>query len=146
MMKFVESEIRIRSNPERILEALLDPEQLKLWWAVDDAFIQKKDGGLYTLVWMKTEAGMKFISTGKIKLFNFRSHLELEDMMYLNSEKPIIGPCSIRYDVVAKSNYSMLKVKQSGFKKGKDWNWYYKAVTDGWPQALVFLKKYLEAN
>ena len=144
MKRFVESEIRIKASASEILDALLEYKHLKEWWGVDDAFIEKKDGGLYTLAWMKSSEGIKFISTGRIKLYNFRSHLELEDMIYLNAEKPILGPCSVRYDIEEKKNYSILKVKQSGFQKGEQWEWYFKAVSDGWPQALIFLKKYLE--
>ncbi len=144
MQRFVESQIRIKSDAASILSALLDFKHLKEWWGVDSAFIEKKDGGLYTITWLKSKHGIKFISSGRIKFYDKRSHLELENMLYINSEKPIIGPCSLRYDIEEKSNYSILKIRQGGFKKGKTWNWYYQAVLDGWPEALIMLKKYLE--
>ena len=144
MKRFVQSEIRIKANTSEILDALLTIKHLKQWWGVDSGLIQKKDGGLYTLTWLRSKDGIKFISSGRIKLYNRRSHLHLEDMVYINSEKPIIGPCQLRFDIEEKSNYSILKVVQTGFQKGKIWDWYYQAVSDGWPEALIMLKKYLE--
>ncbi len=146
MKRVVVSEIRINCDPKEILEALMDINHLKAWWGVDSCFIERKDGGLYTLTWLRSSEGIKFISTGRINLYNYRSHLYLEDVLYINSEKPILGPFTIKYDVAAHDNYSILKVTQNGFKKEGDtiWDWYYKAVADGWPQALIMLKKYLE--
>ena len=145
MKRFVQSSIRINVKAHRILEALTELKHLKLWWGVSDAFIEPKDGGLYTLTWLKSEHGIKFISTGKIGLYNKRNLLELEDLLYINSEKPIIGPCRLRYEIKDEGKYCTLTVEQSGFQKGKDWEWYYNAVQDGWPEALIMLKKYLEA-
>ena len=144
MKRSVHSEIRINCSAQKIIEALIEEAHLKNWWAIDSAFIQPKDGGLYTLTWLRSMDGIKFIQTGKIKLLNKRSHLHLEDVLYINSEKPIIGPFTINFDIESKSNYSILKVVQNGFGKEKKWDWYYNAVIDGWPEALVFLKKYLE--
>ncbi|MBT8188896.1 MAG: SRPBCC domain-containing protein [Bacteroidia bacterium] len=146
MKRFVQSEIRIKATATEILDAFLSLKHLKSWWGVDSALIQKKDGGLYTITWLRSKDGIKFISTGRIKLYNWRSHLHLEDMVYINSERSILGPCTLRFDVEEKPSYSVLKVVQSGFQKGKSWDWYYKAVSDGWPEALIMLKKYLEKH
>ncbi len=146
MKKRVTSQIRIQAKAKVILEALLKLEHLKAWWGVDSCFIEPKDGGLYCLTWLKSIDGIKFISTGRIKLYNHRSHLHLEDMLYINSEKPILGPFTINFDVEESDNYATLTVIQNGFiKEGCElWDWYYQAVADGWPEALVSLKKYLE--
>jgi hypothetical protein len=144
--KNVTSEIRINRPAQEIIKALIEQEHLKKWWGVDSAFVQKKDGGLYTLTWMRTMEGIKFVQTGKINVLNLRSHLYLEDVLYINYEKPIMGPYSIKFDVIEKPHYSVLKVVQNGFEKHELGEWYYKSVVDGWPQALMFLKNYLEHN
>lgn len=144
MQKYVTSEIRINATVTEILDALLDLNHLKAWWGVDSALIEKKDGGIYTITWLKSEHGIKFISTGRIKLYDKHSHLHLEDMVYLNSEKPILGPFTIQYNVKKHKAYCMLSVRQGGFEKGEEKEWYYQAVLNGWPEALIMLKKYLE--
>lgn len=144
MKRFVESKIRIKASAKQILSALLELKHLKNWWGVDSCFIEKKDGGLYALTWLRSKDGIKFISTGRIRTYDRRTHLHLEDMLYINSEKPILGPFIIKFDIDEKPTYSNLTVFQSGYKKGKVWDWYYEAVRDGWPEALIMLKKYLE--
>ncbi len=37
-----------------------------------------------------------------------------------------------------------LKLIQSGYQYGGDWDWYYEAVTQVWPVTLQSLRKYLE--
>ena len=144
MKRSVTTQVRIRRNAEDIIDALIDIDKLKIWFGVHSGFIQKKDGGLYTITWMHSDEGIKFISTGRINLYNYRSHLYLEDMLYLNYEKPILGPFSIKYDVEQFDKYSILTVVQNGYEKGELWDWYYNATVDGWGQALAMLKAYLE--
>ena len=144
MKLFVESQIRIRATSQRILTALTELDDLRNWWGVDSVFIQKKDGGLYTLTWLRSKDGIKFISTGRIRFYDRRTLLHIEDLLYINSEKPILGPFTLFYDIEEHNQYSILKVKQGGFDKGPEHEWYHKAVQDGWPQALVMLKTYLE--
>lgn len=144
MKLYVESQIRIRASSQRILKALTDFDDLNKWWGVDSVFIQKKDGGLYALTWLRSKDGIKFISTGRIRFYDRRTHLHIEDLLYINSERPIIGPFTLFYDVQEESHYSILKIKQGGFNKNPEFEWYYKAVQEGWPQALFMLKTYLE--
>ncbi len=144
MKRSVTTQVRIRSSAKEIIDALVDLGKLQEWWGVDRGKIQKKDGGLYTLTWMHSKEGIKFITTGRINIYNFRSHLYLEDLLYLNYERPILGPFSIKYDVETFDKYALLTVTQNGFEKGGDWDWFYNATIEGWGQALAMLKGYLE--
>ncbi len=144
MKRFILSEIRIRSQSIEIIDALINLNKLKQWWGVDGGIIEPKDGGIYCTTWLKSNHGVKFVSTGRIKLLDKNSYLHLEDMIYINSEKGILGPYNIQYTVEQHKQYTILTVKQSGFKKEEKEAWYYEAVEKGWPEALVMLKKYLE--
>ena len=129
------------------MDALTEVNQLKDWWGISSAYIENKDDGLYTLTWSASEEGIKYISTGRIYLYNKRSHLYLTDLLYLNGDKPILGPFKIEYDWTQESKDSvLLRVKQTGFsKENKENEWYFEAVKSGWPQALIMLKEYLES-
>lgn len=144
MKKNVSAEIRIKSKVSTIINAFVDPSILKEWWATASVYIEQKDGGLYTLSWLKSDAGIKFILTGRINLLNKRSHLYLEDVLYINAERPILGPTKIKIEVNEKSSYSIVKISHTGFGKTDEWDWYYNLMLDSWPQVLVFLKQYLE--
>lgn len=144
MKKAITTQVRIKADAKDIVDALIASDKLKLWWGVTSSFIEQRDGGLYTLTWLHSKMGIKFITTGRINLYNKRSHLYLEDVLYLNYERPILGPFKIKFDVESKSSYSILTVVQSGYKKGKHWDWYYEKSLEGWGEALFLLKKYLE--
>ena len=144
MKKNVNAEIRIKSKASDIINAFVNPDTLNKWWATASVYIEQKDGGLYTLSWLKSDAGVKFILTGRINVLNKRSHLHLEDVLYINAEKPILGPTRIKIDAEEKSAYSLVKISQIGFGKTEEWHWYHNLMLDSWPQVLVFLKQYLE--
>ncbi len=146
MKRQIVSSAMINKKASAIIEALLDADQLKEWWGVSSSFIQKKDGGLYALTWIKSETGIKFIQTSKIHLLNIRSHLHLEDVLYINAEKGIIGPFTIKFDIEEFNTDSTVTITQSGFVKGKEQEWYYNLMLDSWPQVLFFLKEYLELH
>jgi len=146
MVQFIQSEIVINSSPDKILNALLEFDHLREWWGVDKCFIEKKDGGLYTLAWMPTEDGYKYVSTGQIKVYAKKSHLHLEKMLYLNYLKPILGPFTITYDLEKSKDKTKLIVKQNGFKKEPDYQWLYEVSKDGWSESLILLKSYLEKS
>ena len=97
MKRFILSDIRIRSQANEIIDALIDLSKLKQWWGVDGGIIESKDGGIYCTTWLKSNHGVKFVSTGRIKLLDRNAYLHLEDMIYINSEKGILGPYNIQY-------------------------------------------------
>ncbi len=147
MKQYIDSQIKIKTTIPKIMAALTEIPLLKEWWGISSGYIEKKDNGLYTLTWNASEEGIKYISTGRIYLYNKRSHLYLHDLLYLNGNKPILGPFKIEYDLSPTVNNTILvRVKQTGFKKESiDQEWYYEAVKSGWPQALIMLKEFLES-
>lgn len=144
MKRQTQTQIRINASADVIINALTDPEELKNWWGVNSSFIEAKDGGLYILSWLKSDAGIKFILTAKIRLLNKRSHLYLEDLLYINAERPILGPTLLKIDIASRETYSIVSLVHSAFEKDQNWDWYFELMSDSWPQALVFLKQYLE--
>jgi len=146
-MRAVESSILINSSPGKVIDAFLDPEDLKGWWGVHRSLVEKKVNGIWTVVWEISEAGIKYISTGLITTYEPRSHLEISNLVYLNPDKQILGPMKLELNAKAiQPSQTNLNLIQSGYQQGGDWDWYYKAVVDAWPFALGLLKKYLETS
>ena len=52
----------------------------------------------------------------------------------------------LEIDLIAGDDTEITKVGvvQSGYQYGDDWDWYYNAVVQAWPQTLEKLKKYIE--
>ena len=143
-MRSVEVNIDIKVKPEKIIRAFTDPEMLLGWWGVERSLIELRQGGAYTLAWKITEDGFGFVSSGTIKEYQPARILEIENMVYLNPERSILGLMSLVIKAQEKDGITELFVRQGGYKEGQDWDWYYLAVKDAWPSAVKILKDYLE--
>ncbi|WP_258103239.1 SRPBCC domain-containing protein [Marinoscillum sp. MHG1-6] len=144
MSKKVEVNIEIDTTPERVIEAFMDAQMLKEWWEVEKCLIQKKVGGIYTLAWNITESGMAFVSTGIIKNYDPAGELTITDFVYLNPDKPFLGPMSLWVKAIPNDSSSDVYLCQDGYQEGDDWDWYYQAVKEAWPKVMVSFKEYLE--
>ncbi|HKI79483.1 MAG TPA: SRPBCC family protein [Ignavibacteriaceae bacterium] len=145
-MKKVEVTTKIQTTPEQVLNSFTNPEMLKDWWDVERSLIDKRSGGLYTLSWNISEKGIGYVSSGIIRNYVKDKELIIDNLVYLNPEKPFLGPMSLTIKAIKKDNLTEVYLCQDGYQAGKDWNWYYEAVKKAWPQVLQELKKYLELN
>ena len=145
-MRLVAASIEINARPDKILPAFLRQEHLQTWWGVERSLIEPKAGGVYTLAWGISENGIRYISTGIISELIPAEYLMVRNFIYLNPEKKILGPMELEIDLIAGDHTEITKVGvvQSGYQYGDDWDWYYNAVVQAWPQTLEKLKKYIE--
>ena len=143
-MRSVQASIEINAAPEEALDAFMEFDHLKEWWGVERALIEKRGGGAYTLAWGISNAGLKYISSGSIGSYEPGRHLDIVNLVYLNAEKPPLGPMSLSVHVKASVNGTLLELTQAGYQSGEVWDWYYEAVRKAWPAVLLELKKYLE--
>lgn len=143
-MRLVAASIDIEAKPDKILQAFLRQEHLHKWWGVSRSLIEPKAGGLYTLAWEISDQGIKYVSSGIIAELIPSEYLMVRNFVYLNAEKQILGPMELEVDLlVTDQNTTKVGVVQSGYQYGGDWDWYYNAVVQAWPQTLELLKNYL---
>lgn len=143
-MRKVEATIDIATSPSTIIRAFIDEQMLKDWWQVERALIEPQPGGLYTLVWNITPAGFGFVSTGLVKVYEPGSTLQIDKLVYMNPQQPLLGPMTFTVQATANGAATTLYLCQEGYGKGPDWDWYYEAVKGAWPQVVQTLKAYLE--
>lgn len=145
-MRKVEVTIQINARTENVFSAFTDANQLREWWNVDRCFIDLKDNGNYTLAWNISENGFQYIFTGIIKRYEHDKILHIGSILYLNSERSILGPFELLLKLNSKSTGTNLYLKQWPYpeNKGNDMEWYYKSVKNAWPTVLQTLKKYIE--
>jgi uncharacterized protein YndB with AHSA1/START domain len=143
-MRKVEVKLEIKTAPDKVIDAFTQFDLLKQWWGVERSLIEKRNGGVYALAWNISGAGFKYISSGIINSYTPADHLYIDNFLYFNPEKSILGPMSLKIEVKEKRNATELYLCQDGYKDGDDWNWYYEAVKKAWPAALQELKKFLE--
>ncbi|MEM7087826.1 MAG: SRPBCC domain-containing protein [Bacteroidota bacterium] len=143
-MRKVEVAIAIKSSPEQIISAFTDQKMLQAWWDVEQSLVEKRIGGFYTLTWNVSDKGFGYVSTGLVKAYQPNKLLIVDNLIYLNPEKPFLGPLTLHIEVEASEDTTQLYLKQEGYQSGEDWDWYYEAVTKAWPIVLESLKDYLE--
>ena len=144
-MRKVEVTSVIKTDPQKIIAAFTEPEMLREWWGVERSLIEKKEGGIYTLAWSISNNGFGYVSTGVISEYDPKDTLTISNFVYLNPEKPFLGPMSLSIKSKAAASGAEIYLCQDGYREGTEWDWYYEAVKNAWPAVLGNLKTYLEA-
>ncbi len=143
-MRKVEVNIQIRTKPKNVIEAFTNPKMLSEWWGVERALVEKKEGGLYVITWMVSDKGFGYVSSGRIRKYDPEKELVISDFVYLNPEKPFLGPMELVVRAYDKNGISEVYLCQDGYQRGTDWDWYYEAVKEAWPKVMQEFKEYLE--
>ena len=145
-MKNVEVSIDIHVPPSNVIDSFTDADLLRRWWGVEKSFIDLRRNGVYTVAWLLSGDGMKYISTGIISDFDPHRKLHIENYMYLSAEKEFLGPMELKIDAIATENGSRVHLSQGPYpeRKSEDWDWYYDAVNSAWPNVMLTLKEFLE--
>jgi uncharacterized protein YndB with AHSA1/START domain len=145
-MRNVEANIETNVSAEKVILAFTDAELLRGWWGVEKTLIELKPGGVYTLAWAISGQGIKYISTGIIKEYDPYGLMHIEKYSYLNPERSFLGPQELTVKAIANGNGSRVYLTQGLYPENTnaDWDWFYEAVVNAWPQVLQSLKKFLE--
>ena len=145
-MRKVEVVLTIQSSAEAVIEAFLDGEQLKKWWGVERALLERRNGGIYAVAWQISANGFGYVSTGTVKEYDPAGLLILDNFMYLNPGRPFLGPMRLTVRAEAGHSGTTCYLCQEGYGEGPDWDWYYDAVKEAWPVVMQALKKFLEGT
>ena len=143
-MRKVETAIEIHQPASKVFDAFIEPALLKSWWAVDSCLIEKKQGGLFSLAWEVSSKGFHYVSTGIITVFIPGRELLIDNFVYFNPEKQVLGPTFLSIRLQEDNNFTALRLIQGGYQYGGDWDWFYDSVKEAWPKVLEDLKKFLE--
>ena len=117
---------------------------LEDWWNVERTLINAREGGLYTLTWNVSEKGIGYVSSGIIKKYNPKGELIITDFVYLNPEKPFLGPMTLTVKATEKDHITDVYICQDGYQYGENWDWYFEAVKEALPIVMQTFKEYLE--
>lgn len=59
-------------------------------------------------------------------------------------ERPFLGSMGLTVRAVKNDGLTNVYLCQDGYQEGDDWDWYYQAVKEAWPNVMQEFKKYLE--
>jgi uncharacterized protein YndB with AHSA1/START domain len=124
---------------------LTDVEMMRQWWGVHRGLVDGREGGVWALTWdVPAEGFGHVVLSGTIKSLRHGEQLHIENLLFFNKERMVLGPMTLDFDVSVSAGRSVVKVRQGGYGAGGDWDWYYQLVMENWPPALARLKEFLE--
>jgi uncharacterized protein YndB with AHSA1/START domain len=129
----VRKQIETRATPEQVWEAWADPKKLSQWF-VDDADGEAKAGS--SMTWIFEDFGYRFPYEVVEALPGKR--------LVLSGPEGRRPPFVLEINIQQEGGQTSLKLVQSGFQEGAEWDDEYHSIDSGWQMALAVLKHYLE--
>jgi len=131
--RMIRAEIVTSATPEQAWEAWADPEKIAQWF-VDRATGEAKPGG--TMTWF-------FDKFGYVIPYKILDAVPGELIVY--KWEPLEGlPGILEVRIAREGGATAVRIIQSGFREGAEWDDEYEGVNSGWKIALGILKFYLE--
>ena len=129
----IECEIRTSASPEEAWAAWGDPEKISQWF-VDRAFGDVRPGGVMTWVFEKFNYEIPYpvLEAASPKRF------------VLGGELPGRPPFRLEVTISRDGGETVVRLFNSGFRDGAEWDDEYQGVSSGWKTSLALLKYYLE--
>lgn len=131
----VEASIRIAASPARLWRAWTDPDDLSRWFT-DRARGEVVEGG--TVTWIFDQMDMEIPYPVAVA--------DPDRRMVLAGEAPGRGPFALEVTLDADGEETVVRLVNSGFLDGAEWDDEYRGVASGWTMALALLKHYAERH
>jgi activator of Hsp90 ATPase-like protein len=138
----ITSSVWLPLSPSATLQQFLAVEAMQRWWGVARGLVEPRIGGVWALGWDLSSQGYRYVTTGIIAAYQPKKELRIDQLVYFSPERAILGPMRLKLEVVPELQGCRLKVSQDGYLSGGDWDWYYDAVSQGWPIALELLRRH----
>ena len=130
----IETEIRIAATPEEVWQAWTDPASISRWFT-DDARGKAVPGG--TLVWVFRGFGEMPYPVAVA---------EPPGRLVLAGEIAGRGPFALEILIEQVGGVTTVRLVNSGFREGADFEEEYEGVRSGWDASLALLRHYLERH
>jgi uncharacterized protein YndB with AHSA1/START domain len=128
-------EIEVAAPLETVWKALTDGTELARWFPLE-ATVEPGVGGNVRLSW-----GPAFEATAPVTVWEPNKRYVLEQAA------PSGNPVTVEYSVEARGGKTLVRVTQSGFSSGSEWDEEYFGSTNyGWGFMLFNLREYLEKH
>jgi len=131
----VRKEVRIDASPEAVYDAWAKPDEIARWF-VDQAEGEMSAGATVTWIW---------------EAFGYRIPIEVYEAergeyLAFGGEPPGRPPALQEVVIAREGGATVLRLVNSGFLEGPDWDEELAGVDSGWELALATLARYLERH
>lgn len=129
----IEKALFIRATPERVFRALTDPSELEKWFA-SHAEMDLRPGGALKFTWREgQEAEGAFLIVDPPHRLSFRWQMDEN-----------LGETTVTIELTPEGAGTQLRLVETGWGNGDDWDRLYNAVEPGWSFFLGQLVAWLE--
>lgn len=128
----IEFSLEIKASPEIVWKALTDAEELKNWFPLDARISPGKGGA----IWLSWGDGME--GEAPIEAWEPNSHFR-----WVEGEDPATQ-VAVDFYLETHAGKTVLRLVDSGFGPGANWEDYYNSKHCGWDFELRSLRHYLE--
>jgi uncharacterized protein YndB with AHSA1/START domain len=128
----IETEMRTTASPESVWASWADPKRLAEWFA-DDARGEVRPGGTYT--WIFESFGMEM---------PYQVVDVVEGKRLLLGPVPGAPPFALEVTIEHGGGQTVVRLVNSGFDAGANWDEEYDGIASGWDMALGILRHYVE--
>lgn len=126
-------ELFIAASPERVYSALTEKANLESWF-VKEAVVGDGPGGPFDLTWLPHQKSKgRIVEMTPPHRFAFEWDIEAGGLA---------TTCS--FELIPQDGGTLLRLTQSGFGQGDDWDHLYDDNSGGWDIELVNLQRWLE--
>jgi uncharacterized protein YndB with AHSA1/START domain len=132
--RIIRVEIRTGATPDQVYEAWADPEKIAHWFP-DKAEGKAEPGAAITWIFDK---------------FNYRVPYEVlvaepaKRFAIRWNPPPGMNPGILEITIAKESGETVMRLVNSGFREGAEWDNEYEGIDSGWRMAVALLKLYLE--
>jgi uncharacterized protein YndB with AHSA1/START domain len=132
--RIIRAEMRTSASPDQVYEAWADPEKIAHW------FVDKAEG--------RAELGATI--TWIFEKFNYKIPYEVlraepgKKFAIRWEPPPGMNAGILEVTISKEAGQTVLRLVNSGFREGAEWNDEYDGVDSGWKMALALLKLYTE--
>ena len=129
----ISCEIRTTATPEQAWEAWANPEKLAHWF-VDRAYGDVRPGGVMTWVFDRFKYEIPY------PVLEARA----PERLVFGGEVPGYPPFRLEITIAREGGETVVRLFNSGFREGAQWDDEFQGVDSGWRLSLALLRHYLE--
>ena len=135
----VHKEIRVRATPEELWEAWAKPDRIAQWF-VDSAVGDMETDEVVQWKWdaFDFDLPIEVYEVERGRYLAFGGVTGAEEGQRLNALQEVV--------IVQEGGSCLLRLVNSGFREGAEWDDEYEGVDSGWEMALALLKHWLEEH
>ena len=130
----IEKEIFIKASPERVFEAFTSSDALANWWSMAESELDLRPGGRWRFKW-----------TSGDQVHGIIVEIDPPRRLVMDwDEGEEMNDTRLTVEFHAENGGTRVRLHDTGYGSGGDWDALYDGVTSGWGKALEGLRAWLE--